>query len=198
MQSYMKKSLYPLVLLAILALTLPAHARTERIKKTFPANKGGTLVVECDLGSIYVGTVEGDEVFVSVQKNALTRKQLKDFGVSIEQRGNDIYVTGENEQNNNVGVVFAIDVPEDYNVNLRTGEGYIKVGDIKGNVAAYTSEGNIKVAKVAGDLKADAPRGTIHLGKKKTGKSSVHRSGDGTNIDVAGGNVDDLKKEDNT
>lgn len=183
MQAYIKKSLYPVIILAILALTIPAHAETAKIKKSFSVNEGGTLYVECNLGSIYVGTFEGNEVFVSVKKSALHEKQLKNYEVQIEQRGNDIYVKGNNGQQNNVGVVFAVDVPEEYNVDLRTGDGYIKVDNIKGNVDVYTSEGNIKVANVGGDLKADAPKGTIKLGKVK-GKSSVNKSGEST-IDVA-------------
>lgn len=175
MQSYIKKSLYPLIMLAILGLTMPAYAKTEKIEKTFSVNKGGTLVIDCDLGAIYVGTWDGDEVFVSVKKRASKQKQLKSFGVQIEQRGNDIYVKGKNGQHNRVGVVFTIDVPKEYNVDLRTGEGCISVADIKGNVGAYTSEGDIKVADVGGNLKADAPRGSIHMGKI-AGKSSVHTS----------------------
>jgi hypothetical protein len=175
MKSNIKKSLYPLILMAILLLTMPAYAKSEKIDKTFSVNKGGTLVVECDQGSIYVGTYEGDEVFVSVKKRASNQDQLENFGVQIEQRGNDIYVKGENGQDNMVGVEFTVDVPREYNVDLRTGEGYISVADIKGNVDAYTSEGNIKVSDVGGDLKAGAPKGSIRSGKI-TGKSSVKNS----------------------
>ncbi len=175
MQSNIKKSLYPLILLVIFLLTIPAYAKTEKVEKTFSVNKGGTLVIECDQGSIYVGTYDGDEVFVSVKKRASSKEQLKNFGVQIEQRGNDVYVKGENGQNNLVGVVFSVDVPKEYNVELRTGEGSISIDDIKGNIDAYTAEGNIKVADVKGDLKADAPKGSIRLGKI-TGKSSVNTS----------------------
>ena len=126
-------------------------------------NKGGTLVIECDLGAIYVGTWDGDEVFVSVKKRASKQKQLKSFGVQIEQRGNDIYVKGKNRRNSLVGVVFKIDVPREYNVVLKTDEGYINVADIKGNVDAHTSRGDIKVTNVDGDLKAVASGGKIFL-----------------------------------
>ena len=163
MQSYIKKSLYPLTLLAILVLTMPAYAKTEKIEKTFSVNKGGTLVVECDMGSINVGTSNEDEVFVSIKKRAVNLKELNSFGVQIEQKGNDIYVKGKNRWKNSVGVVLTIDVPREYNVVLRTDKGYINVADIKGNVEAHTSKGNIKVTGVDGDLKADATGGRIHL-----------------------------------
>ena len=167
MQSYIKKSLCPLILLFILALTIPAYAKTEKIEKTFSVGKGGTLVIECDLGSINVVTRDEDEVFVSVQKRAANLKQLKSFGIEIEQRGNDIYVKGKNRNRSDVGVVFSVDVPREYNVILNTGKGHIYVADIKGTVDAHTSGGNIKVIGMDGDLKADARGGKILLENKR-------------------------------
>ena len=163
MQSYIKKSLCPLVLLFILALTMPANAKTEKIEKTFSVNKGGALVIECSQGSIDVGSWNEDEVSVSVIKRGLNLKDLKSYKVQIEQKGNDIYIKGVERQHNNIEVVFTVDVPRGYNVTLKTDEGYINVNDIKGNVDAYTSKGNIKVADVDGSLKADALGGKIHL-----------------------------------
>ena len=163
MHSYIKKSLCPLILLFTLALAMPAYAKTENIEKSFPVNKGGTLVIECDLGSINVETSSGDEVSVSVNKRAYKQSQLNSFKVRMEQKGNDVYVKAKNRQNNSVEVLFSVEVPREYNVVLKTDMGYINVADIKGNVDAHTSRGNIKVTDVGGELKANAKGGEIHL-----------------------------------
>ena len=163
MKLYIKKSLCPLILLAILALTIPANAKTEKIEKKYTVNKGGTLFIECDLGSINVGTWDENEVFVTVEKRGVNLKELKGFGVQIEQRGNDIYIKGEKRRHINVDVVFKVDIPREYNVALRTDKGYINVADIKGSVEAHTSKGNIKVIDVDGYLKADALGGKVYL-----------------------------------
>jgi len=195
MKSYIKKSFYALILLAILALTVPAYAGTGKIVKTFPVNTGGTLVIESNLGSIYIDTWDRDEVSVLVRKSASSKQREKGFEVQIEQRGNDIYVKGENEQNNRVSVDFCINIPKKYNVDLKTDKGSINVGDLKGNVKLLTSDGGIsigditdgdvdvrtsgdrvKVGNVKGGIKVDTSGGSILLGKI-TGKSCINESG---------------------
>ena len=195
MNAYIKKSLYPLALLALLALTLPAYAETGKILKTFSVEKGGTLVIESNLGAIYVDTWDRDEVSVLVRRCASSKQRVKGFDVQIEQKGNDIYVKGENEENNRVSVDFRINIPKEYNVDLKTREGLIDLADIKGNVKLLTKDGNIvignvkdgnvdartsgdsiKVGNVKGGIKVDTSGGTIQLGEI-TGKSCINESG---------------------
>lgn len=195
MKPYIKKSFYLVTLLAILALTMPAYAKTGKITKTFPVEKGGTLVIESNLGSIYVGTWDRDEVSVIVKRSASRMSRVNGFKVQIDQRGNDVYVKGENEQNNRVDVEFYINVPKEFSVDLKTGDGSINVGDLKGNVKLLTDDGgisignviggkvdartsgdSIKVGNVKGDLKLDTSGGSIQLGKI-TGKSCINTAG---------------------
>ena len=193
MKPYIKKSFYLVILLlAILALTMPANAETGKIIKNFPVDKGGTLVIESNVGSIFVGTWDRDEVSVIVVKRASRKGQVAEFAPQIEQRGNDVYVKGENEQNNPVTVEYNVNIPKNFNVDLKTGKGSIKVTDIKGNVKLITSDGGIRVGNVTGgnvyaqtsgdsirvgnvegDVKVDTSGGSVRLGKI-TGKSSIN------------------------
>ena len=193
MKPYIKKSFYLVILLlAILALTMPASAETGKIIKNFPVDKGGTLVIESNVGSIFVGTWDRDEVSVIVVKRASRKGQVAEFAPRIEQRGNDVYVKGENEQNNPVTVEYNVNIPKNFNVDLKTGKGSIKVTDIKGNIKLITSDGGIRVGNVTGgnvyaqtsgdsirvgnvegDVKVDTSGGSVRLGKI-TGKSSVN------------------------
>ncbi len=195
MKTYIKKSLCPLILLTILALTMPVYAETGKIEKTFPVTKGGTLVIESNLGSIYVGTWDRDEVSVIVKKRASSKQRVAGFEVQIEQKGNDVYVKGENEQDNRVIVEFCVNIPKEYNVDMKTDRGSINIDDIKGNVKLLTSDGGIsvgnvtdgnvdartsgdrvKVGNVKGGIKVDTSGGSIQLGKI-TGKSCINESG---------------------
>ena len=72
-------------------------------------DKGGKLVIESSLGSIFVGTWDRDEVCVIVIKRAQRKNQVAGFEAQIEQRGN---VEG--------------------NVIVDTSGGSIKLGEITG------------------------------------------------------------------
>ena len=176
MEPYIKKSLYALTLLAILALTVPAYAETGKIVKTFPVNKGGTLVIDSNLGSIYIDTWDRDEVSVLVRRRASSKQRVKGFEVQIERRGNDIYVKGENRPDNLVSVDFCVNIPKEYSVDLKTGEGSIDLGDIKGNVKAKTSGDSVKLGDVKGGVKVDTSGGSIQMGKI-SGKSCINEAG---------------------
>ena len=176
-------------------------------KKLSPVGKGGTLYLESGMGSIKVGTWEKGEVFVSVKKRARSKERLDGFEVQIEQNGNDIVVSGDNEWNNRVRVEFQVNVPREYNLDLSTGGGSIDVSDINGNVKlhtsggsiaigdvdggdvdAHTSGGSIKIGDVNGDLKVDTSGGSINLGKI-TGTSSIHTSGGSISVTQGGSDI---------
>ena len=195
MKPYFKKSLYLVTLLiAILALTIPANAETGKIIKNFPVDKDGTLVIECNLGSIFVGTWDRDEVSVVVVKRAIKKRNIAKFEAQVEKRGNDIHVRGKNEEHNPVLVEFNVNIPRNFNVDLKTGKGSIRITDINGNVKLLTGDGgirignveggnvyaqtsgdSIKVGNVEGDVKLNTSGGSVRLGKI-TGKSSINES----------------------
>jgi DUF4097 and DUF4098 domain-containing protein YvlB len=186
-----KKLLYCLALTAVFTMALSARAETEKVEKTFSAGKGGTLVIDSDVGSIEVGTWDKGEVYVSVKKQASSQKRLDGFEVQIEQKGNDIYIDGKNKGHNRVHVEFYVSVPREYNVDLKTGGGSIDVADINGNVKINTSGGSISIGNVeSGDINAHTSGGSIKVGDV-IGKVKVDTSGGSIAIgNVAGGDVD--------
>lgn len=207
MNQNIKKMLYTLIILAGFIVSVSANAETENIEKTFSVSKGGTLILESDMGSIEVGTWDKSEVFVSVKKRASSKERLDSFKLLIEQRGNNIYIEGDREWNSRLQIEFHINVPKEYNVDLKTGGGSIGVADIKGNVKlttsggsisignvdlgdvnAHTSGGSIKVGDVNGNLKVNTSGGSIHLGKVN-GTSSIDTSGGSISLTQGGSDV---------
>ena len=208
MKPCIKKALYSLVVLFGLTMAMSAFAKTENIEKTFSVNKGGTLNLDSDLGSVTVTTWDKGEVFVSVKKRARSQKRLDRFEVEIEQKGNDVYVKGDNEWHNRVQVEFHVNVPREYNVDLSTGGGSIKVADINGNVKldtsggsisignvsvgdinAHTSGGSIKVADVRGNVKVDTSGGSIAIGNVDGGNVDAHTSGGSIKVGDVNGDL---------
>ncbi len=198
--------LFPVVVLFVLTLVMSAHAETEKIEESFSVSKGGELIIDSDLGTIDVDTWGEDEVFVSIKKRARKQKQLDGFEVEIEQRGNDIYIRGDNERRNRVRVEFRVKVPMAYSLDLSTGGGPINVADINGNVKldtsgggitigdvkggdinAHTSGGNIRVADVTGNVEVDTSGGNISIGNVDEGDVDAHTSGGNIQVgDVRG------------
>lgn len=191
MKPNMNKLLYFLAVLVVLTVAMSARAETERIEKTFSVNKGGTLFIDSDVGSIDVKTWDKDKVSVSIKKQARNQERLDRFEVLIEQRGDDVYIDGDNERRNRIQVEFHVSVPKKYNLDLRTGGGSIAVADINGNVKLDTSGGSISIGDVdGGNIDAHTSGGSIRVGNVN-GMVKVDTSGGSISIgNVAGGDVD--------
>jgi hypothetical protein len=193
-------------LFGVMAAT-PAKSETENIDKSFSVKSGGTLTIESDQGSFNVETWDKQIVEVLAEKKAKKQKQLDGFKVTFYQKDNDIFVEGDGDWNNKVSVKFIIKVPQEFNLELKTGGGSIGVADIsgeikvstrggsisignvtQGNVEANTSGGSIKVGDVDGNLKVDTSGGSIRLGKI-IGKSSIETSGGGITLEQGGSDV---------
>ena len=207
MNNSIQKILFLLVALFSLAAATPAKSETENVVKSFSAKSGGNLTIESDQGSIKVVTWDTQKVDVLVEKRAGKQKQLDGFKVNFDQTGNDIFVEGDGVRSNRVSVKFIIKVPQEFNLDLKTGGGSIEVSDIsgevkvntsggnisigdviQGNVEAKTSGGNINVGDVDGNLKVDTSGGNIRLGKIN-GKSSIDTSGGNITLRQGGGDV---------
>jgi len=202
MNNSIQKILFLLVVLFSLIAAIPAKSETEIVDRSFYAESGGNLTIESDQGSIKVETWDNQTVEVLVEQ-----KQLDGFKANFNQKGNDIFVEGDGDWNNRVSVKFIIKVPQEFNLDLKTGGGSIEVSDIsgevkvntsggnirigdviQGSVEAKTSGGNIKVGDVDGSLKVDTSGGNIQLGKIN-GKSSIDTSGGNITLRQGGSDV---------
>ncbi len=200
--------LFPIIVLFILSLVIPAYAESEKIEKSFSVKKGGELIIDSDLGEIRVDTWDEDEVSVLITKQARNQERLDAFEVEMDQRGNDIHISGDNELHNRVRVEFRIKVPKEYNVDLSTGGGSINVDDINGDVKldtsggsitigsvssgdidAHTSGGNISVADVTGNVAVDTSGGSISIGNVDDGNVDAHTSGGNIRVGDVGGEL---------
>jgi DUF4097 and DUF4098 domain-containing protein YvlB len=207
MNNSIQKTLFILVGLFSVIAAIPAKGETEIVNRSFSAKSDGNLTIESDQGSIKVVTWDKHKVDVLVEKKAERQKQLEGFKVNFDQKGNDIVVEGDGDRNNRVSVKFIINVPQAFNLDLKTGGGSIEVSDvsgevkvktsggnirigdvIQGSVKAKTSGGNINVGDVDGNLKVDTSGGNIRLGKIN-GKSSIDTSGGNITLRQGGSEV---------
>ena len=207
--TYLKaKHVTALMGMVFLMAATPVMAETQEIKKSFEVKSGGTLLIKSDSGKIEIETWKNNKVAVEVRKKAKNKDRLNKFEITISQKGNDVEIYGESENNSRVSVRYVVKVPQKYNVNLETGGGSIKVSDIQGKVTvdtsggsitignvsggndvdANTSGGSIKVGDVDGNLKVDTSGGSIKLGSIK-GKSTIETSGGSISLEKGGDDV---------
>lgn len=186
----------------VLALSGAAYGDDQNtITKSFKVEPGGKLVVDTDLGSIDVRGGDGKSVEIKVTREVRRGdedKVLADFKLEFDQRGNDVFVTGDHEKHglrrfwddfgNRLRVVFTITVPRVYNLDLQTSGGGVDVEDIEGRVETRTSGGSLSFDRIKGNVLGKTSGGSIRIGAVE-GESEVRTSGGDIRINETKGNV---------
>lgn len=175
----------------------------ETWDKTFEVKPGGLLTLESDLGSVEVKTHSNNTVGVEVLVRVDTRSRekaaeiLDDIRVDFEQDGNDVSVYLEYKKPRwffgkrdarRLQVDFFISVPREYNLDLRTRGGSIRVDDLEGDIHAKTSGGSLHFEQVHGSIQAKTSGGSIKVGNC-SGMVDVMTSGGSIKIGEVKGEV---------
>jgi len=183
------------------SVSVQASAQGD-IQKTFPVRPGGRLVMDVDLGSIEVRTT-GDsqivvDVFRRVERASDSRADdiLREHEVNFEQQGNNLTILAKNFRNdyfrrwhrNGLQVRYVISVPPEFNVDLKTSGGGIRVGDLRGEVRVKTSGGGLEFGKIEGPITGYTSGGGISLAGCN-GKVEVRTSGGGIDIGSGAGEL---------
>lgn len=205
-------------LIAVCGLVISSSAigEVENVEKRFDVSSGGTLNLNSDRGSIELESWDRSEILIEVRKKARNQERLDEFKLTFDQKGSDVYVDGDSDWNSKVSIKYKIKVPAEFNLDLKTGGGSIKVGDVSGKIKVHTSGGSIKIGNVAqgevdantsggsikvgdvnGNLKVDTSGGSIKIGEV-TGTSDINTSGGSIGLasggndvkaDTSGGNI---------
>lgn len=214
----MRKRIYSAIAIILcLSASLPAIAVERNIEKSFHVKRGGTLYLDSDLGSVDIKSHAGNTVLVKVELVARTSSDRRaeeiydNYVLSFKNSEEDVTIDGDLAEhwfwhNNRLSVRFDITVPEQYNLEIKTGGGRIEVSDIKGQATlktsggsimlgnidgkldARTSGGSIKVEDVIGDTLVKTSGGNIRIGRVK-GNLEARTSGGGIDVDGVDGNL---------
>lgn len=177
----------------IASLSVAAWAAIESpIHKTFNVAPGGTLTLEADVGDVRVSS-GGTGVTIDVKRRARSEEVMRDFVVTFDQQGNDVVVRAKYDRpsrwfnwSNDVDASFDITVPSQYNLNLSTSGGDIKIGDLQGQVRARTSGGDLDLGKINGPVDARTSGGDMSITSVR-GRLDLNTSGGDIKIGEADG-----------
>lgn len=193
----MRKSLIALLVLAVFVLIPPiadAHEKTE--KKTsrsgpartqsFSVNKGDTLQVSVESGDIWISGWDKNEVNISAE--GIDPEDMD--SLSMTQSGNVVRVHFSNSHGWSSRVRFDIQVPSQFDMNLRTSGGDIRLqGGLTGSITGGTSGGDIRMGDITGRLEMRTSGGDISAGKVE-GDAILQTSGGDIEVQSISSQVD--------
>lgn len=209
---FMARCAAPVALvLALSGLSQAAHAKiTRAVEKNFSVQPGGKLTADTQGGNITIKTEDANEVrivatqVIDANTDEAANKLLERLKLSMEQQGNDVTVAATYDRpvtkmwgNTPVKVSYTITVPRQFNLQLHTSGGDIKVAAVKGAVNARTSGGDLVFERVDGDLDGKTSGGNVTL-KEGTARANlstsggnvlVERSSGPTSVSTSGGDI---------
>ncbi|MCX6149293.1 MAG: DUF4097 family beta strand repeat-containing protein [Ignavibacteriales bacterium] len=171
-----------LLLLSFIFITVASvYADDVRVihEKTFQTEMGKSFKLNTSSGDVYISTWDKPEVYVKISGNKKAHDKMKfrfdkdNNGVTIEGK-RDSWFSWFNW--NNVYVKYEVKLPANYNANISTAGGDIKIYDIKGTINFETSGGDIFVKNSEGVVHSSTSGGDITIEMSK-GKLDLSTSG---------------------
>lgn len=157
--------------------------------ETFQVEKGGRLDLNTRAGDIIISTWRKNEAVVTVQ--GIPSGSADDLRIRYE--GGILRVDYDPRFsgwsiNRRKGMRFKIDLPAEFDLDLRTGGGDIEVvGNLAGDVRSHTSGGDVTLRDIDGEVELTTSGGDIRVG---TIGGDVHLQTSGGDIRVEKASAD--------
>lgn len=148
-------------------------------EKTFKISSGKTLRISTRPGDVMVTPWEKNEVYIKVFGND---KALEKMEFEFNGNSNEVVVTGKYENkflnwgNSGIKVRYEIKTPSNFDVEVSTSGGDVRVGGIEGSITLKTSGGDVDIKETRGNLNISTSGGDITL-ENPEGKTKASTSG---------------------
>jgi hypothetical protein len=173
-------------------MNVDTQAFIEREEKRFPAPALVDVNVSTFDGSVEIRSWDRDEVLVEVEKRGQDKDAVSKISVTSEQKGNQITVDARHPGRTvMIGIGrftspsarLIVSVPRKCNITARSGDGSITLDRVEGKLDLRTGDGSIKVIEGKGDLLVETGDGSLTLDdvagrvEARTNDGSVRVSG---------------------
>ncbi|HYE33700.1 MAG TPA: hypothetical protein VEH27_19930 [Methylomirabilota bacterium] len=202
----------PVRALALAGMLLTTHAifagGKDRQEKSFDVQSGGTLIVEADRGNVHVRSGDTDKVQVTVERehkgsDSDAADALAAHKIDMAQSSNTVTVKGSKQKSgwnnkfNKLQVNYTITVPKQFDLQIGTAGGNVKVAAVKGTHKLDTAGGNIDLRDTVGTATAKTAGGNIVaincdgplVARTSGGNIEATAIGGDLKADTSGGNV---------
>ena len=147
-----------------------SYRLVERDSKSF--NVSGTPRVNINTfdGSINIQPSNEATVRFSAVKRARDEQAMRGIRLRAEQSGNTINIIAEFDQAQRreeygTGAIVALDVwvPRNANVNVKSGDGRLRLSGIEGEIDLHTGDGSVDVLESKGRLRVETGDGRVRV-----------------------------------
>lgn len=181
-----------IVIIILFSTQINANKESSRLiaEKSFKVQSGENLLLKTDLGDVVINSWNKDEILIKIYGNQNAEEKMK---FDFNQSGNTVEITA-NKRNNifnwfrNYKLKYEINVPNKYNLDVRTAGGDVKIFENYGNINLKTSGGDIDVTQSKGELTAETSGGDIKI-DNFIGHSDLSTSGGDISVASQNGNV---------
>jgi len=152
--------------LAIFVLALTPHARAEEWSKTFPLTGKPSLRVQTSDANIHVEVWDQNKIQAHITTEGYSIGE-KGIRITDHQTGDSVELEVRYPHHNfsvewgQHRVDIIIQMPRQGRVNLRTGDGSIRITGFKGEMELESSDGSQEIEGADGNLRAHAGDGHI-------------------------------------
>jgi hypothetical protein len=180
----------------LVACSFAAQAAEKRLDRTFSVAPGGRLTIEANAADLRVTGTGGNQVIVHILLTG-NERAVERMTLSAEQSGNDVAVLAKQRAGkwtDWIGVwildgKIEVQVPREYNIDIRTSGGDMTVGQLQGTARGSTSGGDIRVTDIHGPVDMQTSGGDIRL-EQIDGQTRISTSGGDIEIARLNGDLD--------
>lgn len=173
----------------LLASSFAAQAAEKRLDRTFTVAPGGRLTIESDGSDLRVEGTSGNQVEVHILLTG-SERVLERIKLTAEQSGDNVAVAAQHGSGKwtdwlggwSMEGKIEVKVPHNYNIDIRTSGGDIRVGQLQGDARGKTSGGDIRVIEMRGPVEMQTSGGDVRA-EQIEGNTRLNTSGG--DIDVA-------------
>lgn len=153
-------------------MNIDNQAFIEREEKRFPVDSLADLNLSTFDGSVQIRSWDRPEVLVEIEKRGQDKDAVSKITVTAEQKGNKISVDARHSgRTTMIGIGhftstsarLIISVPRKCNIVARTGDGSMTLDRVEGKLDLRTGDGSIKVIEGKGDVVVETGDGTLTL-----------------------------------
>jgi DUF4097 and DUF4098 domain-containing protein YvlB len=153
-------------------MNVDTQAFIEREEKRFPADALVDLNVSTFDGSVEIRSWDRNEVLVEIEKRGQDKDAVSKITVTAEQKGAHLSVEALHAgRTTMIGIGhfvstsarLIVSVPRKCNITARTGDGSMTLDRVEGKLDLRTGDGSVKVLEGKGDLLVETGDGTLTL-----------------------------------
>ena len=180
----------------LVACSFAAQAAEKRLDRTFSVAPGGRLTIESEGSDLRVEGTAGNQVVVHILVSG-SERAVERMTLSADQSGNDVAVVTKHGSGKwtdwlggwNLDGKIEVQVPRDYNIDIRTSGGDITVGQLNGNARGRTSGGDIRLTDIHGPVDMQTSGGDVRV-EQVEGQTRLNTSGGDIEVVRLNGDLD--------